>query len=93
MWLALQHDTAEDFVFATGQLHCVQDIIEIAFRVVGLDWRKHVRSEPQFFRPADPRRLVGNAAKAKKLLGWQPEISFEQTIAEMVQSEVNALAV
>ena len=91
MWLALQHDTAEDFVFATGQLHCVQDIIEIAFRVVGLDWRKHVRSEPQFFRPADPRRLVGNTAKAKRLLNWQPETTFEQTITEMVQAELASL--
>jgi GDPmannose 4,6-dehydratase len=88
MWLALQHATPEDFVFATGKLHRVQDIVELAFKAAGLDWRKFVRQEKQLFRPADPRQVVGNAAKAKKLLGWQPEISFEQTIAEMVSAEL-----
>jgi GDPmannose 4,6-dehydratase len=88
MWLALQHDTPEDFVFATGKLHRVQDIVELAFKAAGLEWQKFVRQEKQFFRPADPRQVVGNAAKAKKLLGWQPEISFEQTIAEMVSAEL-----
>ncbi len=92
MWLALQHDTPEDFVFATGKLHRVQDIVELAFKTVDLDWQKFVRQEKQFFRPADPRQVVGNAVKAKQLLSWEPEISFEQTIAEMVQSELNALA-
>lgn len=90
MWLALQHATPEDFVFATGQLHRVQDIVELAFKAAGLDWQKYVRQEKQFFRPADPRQVVGNAAKAKQVLGWQPEISFEQTIAEMVQAELKA---
>jgi GDPmannose 4,6-dehydratase len=91
MWLALQHDTAEDFVFATGRLHRVQDILEIAFGVAGLDWRQHVRSEPQLFRPADPHRLVGNAAKASRLLKWQPETTFEQIITEMTQADLAAL--
>jgi GDPmannose 4,6-dehydratase len=90
MWLALQHATPEDFVFATGKLHRVQDIVELAFQAVGLEWQKFVRQEKQFFRPADPRQVVGNAAKAQKLLGWQPEISFELTIIEMVQAELNA---
>jgi GDPmannose 4,6-dehydratase len=88
MWLALQHDAPEDFVFATGKLHRVQDIVELAFKAADLDWQKFVRQEKQFFRPADPRQVVGNPAKAKQLLNWQPEISFEQTIAEMVQSEL-----
>lgn len=93
MWLTLQHATPEDFVFATGRLNRVQDIVELAFQTAGLDWRKFVRQEKQFFRPADPQQLVGNAAKAKKLLGWQPEITFEQTIAEMVQAELMALGI
>jgi GDPmannose 4,6-dehydratase len=88
MWLALQHDTPEDFVFATGRLHRVQDVVELAFKAAGLDWQKFVRQEKQFFRPADPQQVVGNAAKAKKILNWQPEISFEQTIAEMMQAEL-----
>jgi len=91
MWLALQHGEPEDFVFATGKLHRVQDIVELAFKAVGLDWQQYVRQEKQFFRPADPRHVVGNAAKAKTLLGWQPEITFEQTIAEMVSVELKAL--
>ena len=91
MWLALQHDAPEDFVFATGQLHSVQDVVAIAFRVAGLDWRQHVRQERQLFRPADPRQVVGNAAKAKQLLNWQPEITFEQTIIEMTEAELTAL--
>ena len=93
MWLALQHVTPEDFVFATGRLHRVQDIVELAFKAAGLDWQKFVRQEKQFFRPADPRQVVGNAAKAKQVLNWQPEISFEQTIAEMVQAELKALEI
>ncbi len=91
MWLALQHDTPEDFVFATGKLHRVQDIVELAFQAAGLEWQKFVRQEKQFFRPADPRQVIGNAAKAKNLLDWQPEISFEQTIAEMMAAELHAV--
>ena len=75
MWAALQHPAPEDFIFATGRLHCVQDIVELAFQAAGLDWQKFVRQEKQLFRPADPRQVVGNAAKAKELLGWRPEIS------------------
>jgi GDPmannose 4,6-dehydratase len=90
MWLALQHDAPEDFVFATGQLHSVQEIVETAFGIAGLDWRKYVRTEAQLLRPADPRRLVGNAAKAAKLLGWQPEMTFEKIIAEMTQADIAA---
>ena len=93
MWLALQHATPEDFVFATGQLHRVQDIVELAFKAAGLEWQKFVRQEQQFFRPADPRQVIGNAAKAKKFLGWQPEITFEQTIAEMVTAELPAAGI
>ena len=90
MWLALQPGTAEDFVFATGQLHSVHEVIEIAFRVAGLDWRQHVKSDPKHFRPADPRQLVGNAAKARRLLHWQPETAFEQIIEEMARADLAA---
>ena len=92
MWLALQHDTPEDFVFATGQLHSVQDVVAVAFKVAGLEWHQHVRQERQHFRPADPRQVVGNAAKAKRLLNWQPEITFEQIITEMTEAELTVLS-
>jgi GDPmannose 4,6-dehydratase len=93
MWLALQHTAPDDFVFATGRLHRVQDVVELAFKAAGLDWQQYVRQEKQLFRPADPRQVVGNAAKAKTILGWQPEISFEQTITEMVLTELKAFGV
>lgn len=91
MWLALQYQMAEDFVFATGRLHCVQDIVEIAFRAVDLDWREFVRQDKSLFRPADPQRVIGNSAKAKEILGWEPEITFERTITEMAQTELTYL--
>ena len=81
---------AEDFVFATGRLHSVQEVVEIAFRTAGLDWHRHVRRDPKLFRPAEPHRLVGNAAKAKRLLNWQPETTFEQIITEMTEAELAA---
>jgi len=91
MWLALQHGNAEDFVFATGRLHSVQEVIEIAFRIADLDWRQYVKRDPKLLRPVEPQRLVGNAAKAGRLLNWQPETTFEQIITEMTQAELAAL--
>ena len=91
MWLALQHKTAEDFVFATGQLHSVQEIVELAFSTVGLDWQKFVKRDERFLRPVEPQRLVGNAAKASRLLNWSPKTTFAQLIAEMTRTDLEAL--
>jgi len=93
MWLALQHDTPEDFVFATGQVHSVQEAAEFAFSSVGLDWRDHVRQSEQLIRPAEVSSLVGNSAKAQRLLGWQARVSFEQLIAEMTRTEYENLSI
>jgi GDPmannose 4,6-dehydratase len=92
MWLMLQHDQPEEFVLATGRLHSVQDVVEQAFATVALDWTKHIRHDPSLSRPSEPRRLVGNAAKAQRLLGWQPRITFEQLIKGMTQAELSALS-
>lgn len=92
MWLALQHQTAEDFVFATGQLHTVKDVVETAFAVVKLDWKQYVKHDARFMRPAEPLRLTGNSAKARKLLKWEPVISFEELITEMTESELKQLS-
>lgn len=89
MWLALQHPNPEDFVFATGKLHRVQDIVELAFGTAGMNWQQFVRQDTNLYRPADPRQVVGNPAKAKAMLGWEPQITFEQTIAEMMQVELS----
>ncbi len=91
MWLALQHIQPEDFVFATGRVHSVQAVVEQAFATVKLDWKEYVRQDRSLFRPVEPRRLVGNPEKAKRLLNWEPETSFEQLIAEMTQAELTAL--
>jgi GDPmannose 4,6-dehydratase len=69
-------------------LHSVQDVVEIAFAAVGLDWRQHVRQDPRFLRPAEPTNLVGDATQAHALLGWKPEIGFEQLISEMTRAEL-----
>jgi GDPmannose 4,6-dehydratase len=91
IWLSLQQEQPEDFVFATGQLHSVRDVLDHAFGSVQLDWTQYVRSDPQFTRPAEPQRLVGNPAKAKQLLGWEPRTGFDELIVEMTQAELAAL--
>lgn len=92
MWLALRHASAEDFVFATGQAHSVQDVVELAFSTVELDWRKFVKKDERLLRLAEPHRLVGNSAKAKRLLDWAPQTTFAQLMAEMTQAELSSLA-
>jgi GDPmannose 4,6-dehydratase len=92
MWLMLRQEKAEDFVIATGVLHSVQDIIELAFGTVGMDWREHVGRDERFMRPAEPSQLVGNPAKAKRLLGWEPRKTFAELIREMTLAELDALS-
>ncbi len=92
MWLVLQHPTAEDFVFATGQLHSVQDVVETAFAAVQLDWRRFVKQEARLMRLAEPENLVGNAAKARQSLNWQPRTSFAELITQMTRAELAALS-
>ncbi len=92
MWLTLQHGTPEDFVFATGQFHSVQDIVSAAFAEVGLNPESYIRQDCRFLRPAEPHRLVGNPAKAKRLLGWEASTTFDALIREMTLAELTALA-
>ena len=88
IWLAMQQDTPEDFVFATGKMHSVQDIVEIAFQTVGLDWHKYVRRDERLVRPAESIQLVGNPSKAKRLLNWEAEKTFSEIITEMTLAEL-----
>ena len=83
MWLALQHPAPEDFVFATGELHSVQEVVEMAFAAVELDWRKHLKQDPKLLRPEEPARLVGNPAKARHVLNWERRRDFREMITEM----------
>ncbi|MCK9316539.1 MAG: GDP-mannose 4,6-dehydratase [Verrucomicrobia bacterium] len=90
-WLIMQQDKPDDYVIATGKLHSVKDMVKEAFGVVGLDWEKYVRQDPRFFRPVEPYSLVGNPAKAKEKLGWEPQISFSAMIGDMVTHELKRL--
>lgn len=92
MWLMLQHHTPDDFVIATGVCHSVRDVCEVAFRHVDLDYRDYVHVNPSFFRPAEPSELRGDASKARRVLGWEPTIPFEELIREMVEHDLHAHA-
>jgi GDPmannose 4,6-dehydratase len=91
MWLMLQQDEPDDYVIASGETHSVQELCEVAFGCLDLDWRKYVISDPQFFRPAEVDLLVGDASKAGAKLGWEPTVSFERLIQLMVDADMQAL--
>ena len=90
MWLMLQQPTPDDFVIATGKTHSVEELLQVAFSHVGLDWKKYVEIDPKLVRPAEVDYLCGNAAKAKSKLGWTPSVSFEQLVAMMVDADMTA---
>ena len=88
MWLMLQQEVPDDYVIATGETHSVQRLCEVAFNYVGLDWHKHVVQDERFMRPAEVDLLVGDASKAGSVLGWEPEVNFEQLIQMMVKADL-----
>ena len=89
MWLMLQQDQADDYVVASGETHSVRKFLEIAFAHVGLNYEDYVVIDPEFIRPAEVELLLGNPAKAKQKLGWQPKVSFEQLVAMMVDADLD----
>jgi len=91
MWLMLQQDEPDDYVVATGAQHSVQDFCELAFRHLGLNWQDHVVTDPQYLRPAEVWELVGDAAKARTVLGWEPTVSFPELVAVMVEADLKRL--
>jgi GDPmannose 4,6-dehydratase len=91
MWLMLQQERADDYVIATGEPHSVRECAEIAFARVGLDWRDHVAVDDAFKRPAEVDRLVGDASKAKRELGWTPRVAFRELIELMVDADLKLL--
>ncbi len=88
MWLMLQQDKAEDYVIATNETHTVQEFIQLAFERADLDWKKYVKIDEKFMRPAEVDLLIGNPAKAKKDLGWEPKTSFKSLVNMMVDSDL-----
>ncbi len=91
MWLMLQQDEPDDYVVAMGQPHSVRELCELAFSHLGLDWRDHVVVDPAFIRPAEVDQLVGDSRKARRVLGWQPSVSFEELIQMMVDADLALL--
>jgi GDPmannose 4,6-dehydratase len=91
MWLMLQHDEPEDFVIASGEVHSVRKLVEVAFAHVGLEPDDHVRIDERYLRPAEVEHLVGDASKAREKLGWVPRTSFEEMIRRMVDADLELL--
>jgi len=91
MWMMLQQDKPDDYVVATGETHTVQKLVETAFACVDLDWKKFVTTDPALVRPAEVDLLIGDPTKAKKQLGWKPEVSFEQLVQMMVKTDLERL--
>jgi GDPmannose 4,6-dehydratase len=91
MWLMLQQDQPDDYVLATGETHSVRELCEVAFGHVGLDWRDYVVVDPKHYRPAEVDLLIGDASKARRVLGWEPSVNFEQLVRMMVDADLQAL--
>lgn len=89
MWRMLQQDLADDYVVSTGETHSIREFLDIAFGHVGIDdWGKHVYQDPQFFRPAEVDLLIGDSAKARRVLGWTPTVGFRQLVTDMVDADL-----
>jgi GDPmannose 4,6-dehydratase len=91
MWLMLQQDHADDYVIATGRTHAVREFVRLAFAAADLEWEQYVVVDPKYYRPAEVDVLVGDAAKAHRVLGWEPEVTFEQLVEQMVRADLDRL--
>ncbi len=91
MWRMLQQDKPDDYVIATGETHSVREFLEVAFSHAGLDWKRHVEIDPRYYRPAEVDLLIGDSAKAKRVLGWEPKTKFEDLARLMVDADVELL--
>ena len=91
MWLMLQQEEPDDYVIATGETHSVREFLEEAFHHADLDWREYVEHDARYERPAEVDLLIGDAAKAKRKLGWEPHTTFHELVRLMVDEEIAAL--
>lgn len=91
MWLMLQQDKPDDYVIATGETHSVREFLEEAFNYVGMDYKKYVKYDKRYLRPAEVDVLIGDASKAKKKLGWEPKTTFKELVRIMVDADVEDL--
>ncbi|GIV85467.1 MAG: GDP-mannose 4,6-dehydratase [Candidatus Roseilinea sp.] len=91
MWMMLQHDQPDDYVLATGETHSVRELCEVAFGYLGLNWEDYVVVDPKYYRPAEVDLLIGDASKAGRVLGWEPQVNFEQLVRMMVDADLQSL--
>src|SRR5256885_2656954 len=92
MWLMLQQDEPGDYVVSTDETYSVREFVELAFARADLDWRKYVKIDERYIRPAEVDLLIGNSSKARKKLGWQPEVGFEELVDRMVDADMKLVA-
>ncbi len=92
MWFMLQQEKADDYVIATGVSHSVRELVESAFGYAGLDWKKYVRVDPAFLRPAEVDHLVGDSSKARRVFGWEPQVDFKRLVGMMVDADIARLS-
>jgi GDPmannose 4,6-dehydratase len=90
MWSIMQQEKAEDFVIATGKAYSLKQFLQFAFESVDLDWEKYVYSDPKFFRPSDPKIIVGDPGKAEKKLGWKAKMTTPEIVKSLVQAKLNS---
>lgn len=88
MWRILQHDTPDDFVLATGEMHTVKEFLETAFDHVGLDWAKYTHHDSRYDRPSEVDQLLGDPTKARTVLGWEPKVKFKDLVKMMVDADL-----
>jgi GDPmannose 4,6-dehydratase len=88
MWRIVQQDNPDDFVIATGETHSVQEFCEEAFSLLDLDWKEYVKHDPRYTRPSEVDLLLGNPAKARQILKWEPKVSFKELTRMMIESDM-----
>ena len=91
MWLMLQQETADDYVVGTGEAHTVREFVELAFAYAGMDWKEHVEVDARYFRPAEVDYLCADASKARRVLGWEPAVNFDELVRIMVEADMKAV--
>ena len=88
MWMMLQADQPDDYVIATGETHTVREFLDRTFSYLDLNWQQYVKIDPRYYRPTEVDLLIGDATKAKRVLGWEPKVSFEDLIVMMVEGDL-----
>jgi len=90
MWLMLQQEQADDYVIATGETHAVREFLDVAFGHLDLDWKRHVKIDPKYYRPTEVDLLIGDATKAQEQLKWEPKVRFKDLATMMVDADLEA---